>query len=333
MKKGKQVLAAVLAGMLLAGNIQMTAFAADKKVTSISLVVESNLQVGDEYMLDDVTVITKSDRYVVGDMEFLNEGYEWEATDTPELEVYIEATDGYYLSVAQKDIKVKGATNVRGSRVDRDTIKVTMKLPSMRESLGEMESVSWSGNTAGSWNEVMNAGYYDVRLYRNGESAQSGQKVYGTSVDFSSKMTKEGNYSFKVRAVNLIKEDKKSDWMESGEIFIDAETARKNRETYGNVTSGMTEPGQVITSQAKDGWNLDGRGWWYHNTDGTYPANNWQLIDGKWYFFDSEGYMKTGWVLWNHLYYYCDDASGAMLVNTTTPDGSRVDSAGVWIQK
>ena len=41
--------------------------------------------------------------------------------------------------------------------------------------------------------------------------------------------------------------------------------------------------------------------------------------------------MMTGWINWNNKLYYCD-ASGAMLTNTTTPDGSRVDESGAWVQ-
>ena len=41
--------------------------------------------------------------------------------------------------------------------------------------------------------------------------------------------------------------------------------------------------------------------------------------------------MKTGWIQWGNKRYYCD-ASGAMLVNTTTPDGLRVGADGAWVQ-
>lgn len=48
------------------------------------------------------------------------------------------------------------------------------------------------------------------------------------------------------------------------------------------------------------GWiqGADGR-WWYRHADGSYTVNNWELIDGKWYFFDGDGWMKTGWIQWS----------------------------------
>lgn len=53
----------------------------------------------------------------------------------------------------------------------------------------------------------------------------------------------------------------------------------------------------------------DGR-WWYQNDDGGYPANQWQEIGGKQYYFGADGYM---------------------LANTTTPDGYQVGADGAWI--
>ena len=38
-------------------------------------------------------------------------------------------------------------------------------------------------------------------------------------------------------------------------------------------------------------WKSDANGWWVEDTDGWYPANAWQKIDGTWYFFKPDGYM------------------------------------------
>ena len=53
-----------------------------------------------------------------------------------------------------------------------------------------------------------------------------------------------------------------------------------------------------------------------------------QQIGGVWYFFDENAYCKTNtWVFWNGKWYYLD-VNGAMLVNTTTPDGKQVGEDG-----
>ena len=38
-------------------------------------------------------------------------------------------------------------------------------------------------------------------------------------------------------------------------------------------------------------WKKDAIGWWIEDTDGWYPKNQWQKIDGKWYYFCADGYM------------------------------------------
>ena len=73
-------------------------------------------------------------------------------------------------------------------------------------------------------------------------------------------------------------------------------------------------------------WHLDNTGWWYENADGSYPKDEWKKINGKWYHFKKDGYMSES--QWIGIYYVGKD--GAMLVNTTTPDGYKVDENGKW---
>ena len=59
-----------------------------------------------------------------------------------------------------------------------------------------------------------------------------------------------------------------------------------------------------------EGWQQSGYGWWYQRANGTYPASEWEQINGIWYYFDANGYM---------------------LADTTTPDGYYVDANGAWV--
>nr|MCR4846802.1 hypothetical protein [Eubacterium sp.] len=38
-------------------------------------------------------------------------------------------------------------------------------------------------------------------------------------------------------------------------------------------------------------WKSDASGWWVEDSEGWYPTSQWQKIDGKWYYFLSNGYM------------------------------------------
>jgi len=75
-------------------------------------------------------------------------------------------------------------------------------------------------------------------------------------------------------------------------------------------------------------WQQNGDNWKYQNDDGAYITNNWyQDIEGKWYHFDGNGNMQTGWISDGDKEYYLSDA-GVMLTNSVTPDGCYVNDTG-----
>lgn len=117
------------------------------------------------------------------------------------------------------------------------------------------------------------------------------------------------------------------------------------------IVKGLT--GQSI-STTKLGWNPSNKGWWYC-TDvdmGYYYRDDWELINGQWYRFDKNGYaLQSTWYKGDLWYYlntngdmarscwrwidgecYCFNPSGGLYVNTTTPDGYKVDETGAWVQ-
>jgi hypothetical protein len=92
----------------------------------------------------------------------------------------------------------------------------------------------------------------------------------------------------------------------------------------------------VMTSYAGQ-WIFNGPEswkWWWQEDNDTYPANSWKEIDGKWYHFDSNGYLEVGWkqfpgiVLGDTGNIYNDDdawyhfgESGAMTTSGKWEDG------------
>lgn len=58
-------------------------------------------------------------------------------------------------------------------------------------------------------------------------------------------------------------------------------------------------------------WTYSNGRWWYKHANGSYTTKAWEKIDGVWYYFDDEGWMKTGWVKDGKWYYLSE--SGAML--------------------
>ena len=94
-------------------------------------------------------------------------------------------------------------------------------------------------------------------------------------------------------------------------------------------------------------WKKINGTWYYFDGNGV-MTTNWQKVSGAWYYMDNSGAMQTDWKKISNAWYYFNadgvmqenrwvgdyylGSSGAMLVNTTTPDGYRVDTSGKWIQ-
>lgn len=84
----------------------------------------------------------------------------------------------------------------------------------------------------------------------------------------------------------------------------------------------------TIPVSASAEWKQDNIGWWY--LEGNSWASGWRLINEKWYYFDNNGYMKTGWIQDKNKWYYLYD-SGDMAKNTNI-NGYVLDSDGAWIK-
>lgn len=66
------------------------------------------------------------------------------------------------------------------------------------------------------------------------------------------------------------------------------------------------EVNKRLNQSAVIGWNKDDIGYWYVYSDGSYPVNTWKTIDGKDYYFKSDGYMASDEYIKsndNNLYY------------------------------
>ena len=103
--------------------------------------------------------------------------------------------------------------------------------------------------------------------------------------------------------------------------------------------------------QEPDKWIRSSGRWWYRHGDGTYTRSDWEYIGNKWYYFDQNGWMITGWQKVSGSWYYMEsngarvadgwkwinnkcyyfDKNGKMAADTWI-DGSYVDASGVWIK-
>lgn len=131
----------------------------------------------------------------------------------------------------------------------------------------------------------------------------------------------------------------------------------KSKSTHYEDTRKLLDYGFAVkkagnTGTGDFGWKQDSTGWYYIKQDKRYAANEWMTIDGQDYWFDSNGYMATGWRQYsNNTWYYFRSsgamarnywaqdqgkwfylgADGSMMRNATTPDGYQVGADGAWI--
>lgn len=169
------------------------------------------------------------------------------------------------------------------------------------------------------WDEVENAKKYEVYLYYLNDN-DSYTKIGNvtttkTLASLRSKMTKDADYVFRVRAVGA-GDYATGNWSEySDEAYFEKISAADNSQSATSaVNNGAKGPG-VSTIAA--GWQNDAKGWWYATNaeKTTWYSNGWQWVDGnhdgiaECYYFDKDGYALT---------------------NATTPDNYQVNADGAW---
>ena len=337
MKRIMRLAVPMAAALLL--FVPQTALAAST-ISSVSLTIDSNISVGDSD--SDVEVSTNSSKYDVEEVEVTNEpSDEWEEDDKPKLKITLEANDDYTFksgfSKSNVDLDGDDGTVTSVSR-SSDTLKVYVTLDALDEDDEDdyeldVYELEWDENSGYAyWEGEDDAKKYEVRLYRGSTAVTSILTTTSEQYNFAPYFTGSGSYTFKVRGV--YSSSHKGDWEESDSWYVSASEASAIYAAGGSVSTGGSTSGSSAGPAGGSyggAWLLDSVGWWYCNADKTYTVNNWQYIDNKWYYFDEVGYMKTGWILWNSKWYYCG-SDGAMLANTTTPDGYYVGSDGAWIQ-
>lgn len=251
----------------------------------------------------------------------------WVDKDKPKLEVTLEADDDYYFKsgYAKKNVTLSGdsATVTSIKRKGDEELRVVITLKALKGTSSDysldVDEAEWDQmDGVAEWNGSEDAKYYELRVYRDEKFLSTVKPGKETKYNLGRYLTQAGTYTFDVRAV--YSDSRHGEWQTSDSFTITAEQAQEIQKTLVFKEAG--------SGPAAGAWEQDALGYRYRNSDGSYVTNNWQQIGGVWYFFDENAYCKTNtWVFWNGKWYYLD-VNGAMLVNTTTPDGKQVGEDG-----
>lgn len=213
--------------------------------------------------------------------------------------------------------------------------------------LEDTEKAWWSDTTMARWKKVDKAKSYQVKLYGDGDDLLRTVTVENTYVDFASYMKDKRDYYFEVRAVATRSQRPYTldgEWVQS-----DYQTAENIGDISGRWLSYQegkkyrTRESRYITSE----WYLIEGNWYWFNTD-AYMQTGWQYINQHWYYLGSDGIMQTGWKQidgsWYHLkedgsmsigwleskpgQWYYLNPNGTMAANTTI-EGHQLDASGL----
>lgn len=292
----KQTVSVMLAVILAAGSA-IPSFAADtEKIDDVRLKFSYSQEPESGNDIGDISVTAESEGFTVESAEYTNSNDQdvWVVGDVPEVLVELSAKAGYrfsYTSSSHFHVSGGGADFKKAKIYDSgDYMEVYVELDRIGGKLQASDYLEWNDYVA-EWEEIEGAKSYEVKLLRD-EKTVTTVTTTATEYNFSGYFNREGDYTFRVRAIARYN-DKAGEWSDdSDSLYIDEDEAGR----YGG--SGH--------------WVQDGRGWWYAYDTGGYPSDSWRQINGAWYHFDRSGYMETGWKRLDDEWYYLS-GSGAML--------------------
>jgi putative cell wall binding repeat-containing protein len=299
-----------------------TRAATRKKINKVSLNIKADIQVDTKVGTERIDIQPGNGHYFYDSYEFENFSPTWTRDDAPKLKIKLVAEGDYYFNVSLSDIKVNGTglTVVDTSKADNDEVLyVTVKFPSLSNQMSSIDKVELSEDGKVHWNASEGAGSYEVKLMRGANNATG--DTYSTisnNYDVRQYLVKDGTYTVQVRGISGTDSNFAGAWVNSNSIKVSRDKADAVKR-------------EVEAEQSVGTWTKDEKGYRFIDNKGYVARSSWKKINGEWYFFDNNAYMVTGWYLVNNAWYYMDAQSGAMLKNTTTPDGYKVGIDGAYI--
>lgn len=248
-----------------------------------------------------VSARTTSREFTVESAEYTNHQSTWELGDRPEVKVTLSAAEGhrfYYTSSSRFKLSGCGAEFDRARLEDGGrTLTLDVLLKTVAGTVDPPDNLEWDGSYA-MWSQVEEAKEYEIRLYRNRKQVASAT-TKDTAYDFRDKITRGGDYTFRVRGISRY-DGKTGGWSD----YSDSNT--------------FTDDG--ASDSVRGGWIQNQTGWWYRYNNGDYLTDCWKYIGNEWYYFNSDGYMLNGWQHLDGRWYYLS-GSGAMLTGWQNING------------
>lgn len=333
----------IIAVLLFAGTVSAASYITSMRVTpirSIKISIEADSLQAGELLGDAASYVS------VPDNEYYTlDGADWDdgntylsIGDTPKMVVYLSAipkevdystyskiwlfSGGY----SSSSVSVSGGSFVKAASQDSGyVLEVTVQLKSVKGQYTPPEPF-WDAQTGvARWTASDNdSGLYDVVCQRDGHTVKKLEDYQGTYYNFYPYMTKEGDYTFKVRAKASAAMSQKgarsSEYAESSDIYLNSDqVSNGSGQENGNSSHGSSDSGNSAYpngtgNQNVAGWVNDSQGTKFRYPDGSYAPAGWLKLNGSWYFLGVNGLRLTGWQKdgSSGLWYYMDNSTGIM---------------------
>lgn len=295
MRYNLKAVAASAVAIMAVLAMSIPAYAADKKISEVKFRVNSKVEAGDSIGSPDVE-ITKGNASI-SEQEFDNDGDEWSRGDKPVIYLTIEADDGYYFS-GTKLSTTKTAYKATKRSGDKSEWKVKITMSSVDGDLDTIDDLYWNNRTA-KWDEVTDAKKYEVKLYRNSSSVTT-VTTTSSSYNFYPYMTKSGDYTFRVRAIDG---SDKGEWSDESDAYY-----MSSSEVYTGTPPTDSSSSGSSPANASGQWMESVYGWSYYQ-NGVPVKANWVYTDDNWFHLNENGFMDTGWIFTDNNWFYLNPIS------------------------
>ena len=99
------------------------------------------------------------------------------------------------------------------------------------------------------------------------------------------------------------------------------ETVVEEEKSGDSLSTDNNAENELEVQAATNRWVRSGNRWWYCHRDGSYTKDDWEAINGVWYYFDQSGWMVTGWLKKPEGWYYLNPSTGAMATGWASING------------
>lgn len=328
-QKIRKRVALALACVCLIAGMPIEAPAATKPINTVNIKISSKIrpgqrlpaiQIGSGSAAEDGIVVAESgSHFTVREATWLDSSAkDVVAADQPRMKVVLAPEDvsEYYFLASYKasNVKISGGSFVSAKR-EGDELAVTLRLNPIKGSYDPPKDAYWHEKNLGEarWTKPENSsGYYEVHLRRGSKTVFQIAKTSSVSYNFYPYMTEPGLYSFRIRTIPgtdfQTQYGKRSDWIDSGELEIGERYVSDGKGQKASSGSKVKKGTEETT-----GWFKEGNLWKYRYPTGELSTERWEDINGKWYYFDGNSNMVTGWRIVGTEQYFFHD-SGEMAV-------------------